>query len=109
MPSSATGGPDASAVESMCDRRQCRDAVLLQRGYDRHDTSYKLISGGSGRLSSERARVGDIGAIAKSFALSLPGGECAPGSFGDHPPFLLCQGGVEVQHEGISIDPEFGM
>ena len=41
-------------------------------------------------------------------ALRLAGGERCLGPLADQAAFVLCEGCVEVEHEGVGIDPKLG-
>lgn len=99
---------NAPVVECRSDCRE-RDRALASDCSDHRKQTSGVLVGSSGQRRSARvARFADVNRIAELAAARLPDRQRRLRALGDKPPFLLRQGGVEVQHEWIGVAAKFG-
>jgi hypothetical protein len=74
----------------------------------RAESGYEFVGGSDLRPTADRAGGDDVVEVAELAALRLLRRQGRLGTFGDQAAFLLGQGCVEVQYEGIGIAARSG-
>ena len=108
MPGPAPCRADASRVQGLSNGAAGFSSAGLYLTGDRQYIRGKSLGPGSVGNSAKGLSLAQIGPVPRRCALRLLGCSGGAGAVCNHAPLFLGQGGIDVQHEGVSIRAQLG-